>query len=180
MEPSPGYRYVDAFGMGLKGPPAEQLMAAWNSAVRQAERKPRRLKIPSPETITPTTPLRLAVAAELAFPDGSIGVSGLRKEIAKGNLAATRIAGKLFVTLADIEAMRKKCAVQNEAAPPRERGSIREAIDGSSSISGPTADDVKSAQAHLQASVQKLKKPSPNTSPKSTSPTSAPVIRLKS
>jgi hypothetical protein len=44
--------------------------------------------IPAPETITPDTPLRLDVAARLAFPGGGMTESGLRNEIAKGNLRA--------------------------------------------------------------------------------------------
>ena len=31
------------------------------------------LKIPPPEAVTPTTPLRLKVIAAIAYPDGSIG-----------------------------------------------------------------------------------------------------------
>ena len=55
------------------------------------------------------TPLRLAVAAELAFPDGSMSVSGLRREFQKGTLAIETIAGKQYTTLNDINAMRAKC-----------------------------------------------------------------------
>ena len=119
--------------------------------------------IPAPELITATTPLRLDVAARIAFPDGSMGVSGLRNEIAKGNLPAERIAGKLFVTLAGIERMRERCAVQKSAARPKAHGSTSTNVNsgGLSSTSGPTAADVKSAQAHLQTIVQKLKKPWP-------------------
>ena len=50
-------------------------------------------------------PLRLERAVELAFPEGGMTVSGLRKEIGRGNLAASRIAGKHFVTLAAIKEM---------------------------------------------------------------------------
>ena len=56
--------------------------------------------------ITPTTPLRLEMAAKLAFPDGSMGVAGLRKEIERGNLLAEKIAGRIYVTLDGIEEMR--------------------------------------------------------------------------
>ena len=35
---------------------------------------------PDPASITPNTPLRLAVAASIAYPDGSINASGLRRE----------------------------------------------------------------------------------------------------
>ena len=36
-------------------------------------------------------PLRLAVAAALAFPDGSMTASGLRREAARGRLVVERI-----------------------------------------------------------------------------------------
>ena len=55
------------------------------------------------------TPLRLEVAARLAFPDGSITVSGLRREIARGRLAFEMIAGKQFTTLTNIAEMRELC-----------------------------------------------------------------------
>jgi hypothetical protein len=82
--------------------------------------------IPSLETITPTTPLRLDIAARLAFPDSSMDVSGLRGEINKGNLGAEKIAGKLYVTLAGIAEMRQRCAVSKaEALPPGSQGKNR-------------------------------------------------------
>jgi hypothetical protein len=51
------------------------------------------------------TPLRLSVAAALAFPDGSMTASGLRREAARGRLVIERIAGKDFTTLANINRM---------------------------------------------------------------------------
>ena len=64
------------------------------------------------EKIRSDTPIRLRVAAELAFPDGSMTVSGLRKEAARGRLTVERIAGKDYTTLANIEQMRQLCRVQ--------------------------------------------------------------------
>ena len=40
------------------------------------------------------------VAASLAYPDGSMTASGLRREAAKGRLAIERIAGKDYTTIA--------------------------------------------------------------------------------
>ena len=62
--------------------------------------------------IGPDTPLRLKTAVEIAFPDGGMTVSGLRREAAKGNLVIETIAGKQFVTLHAIEEMRTKCRVE--------------------------------------------------------------------
>ena len=37
--------------------------------------------LPRLEDVTPDTPLRLTVAAALAFPDGSMSASGLQREV---------------------------------------------------------------------------------------------------
>jgi len=57
-------------------------------------------------------PMRLATAISVAFPDGGMTVSGLRREAARGRLVIERIAGKDFVTLAAINDMRERCRVQ--------------------------------------------------------------------
>jgi hypothetical protein len=54
-------------------------------------------------------PLRLSVAAALAFPDGSMTASGLRRECERGRLVIERIAGKDYTTLSAIEKMRELC-----------------------------------------------------------------------
>jgi hypothetical protein len=36
---------------------------------------------PAPGQVTPDTPLRLAVGAAIAFPDGSMTAAGLRREV---------------------------------------------------------------------------------------------------
>ena len=53
-----------------------------------------RCTIPKRENIDPDTPLRLGIAAAVAFPDGSMTASGLRREGARGRLILERIAGK--------------------------------------------------------------------------------------
>src|SRR6476469_9368222 len=57
-------------------------------------------------------PLRLDVAAALAYPDGSMTASGLRREAKRGRLVIERTAGKDYTTLADIARMRALCRVQ--------------------------------------------------------------------
>src|SRR6266481_7227675 len=64
------------------------------------------------ENVTSDAPLRLSIAAKLAFPDGSMTVSGLRREAARGRLRIERIAGKDFTTLEEIKRMRELCRVQ--------------------------------------------------------------------
>src|SRR5947209_1200110 len=62
--------------------------------------------------IGPNTPLRLAVAAALAYPDGSMTASGLRREAKRGRLVIERTAGKDYTTLANIARMRERCRVE--------------------------------------------------------------------
>src|SRR6516162_3209971 len=114
--------------------------------------------IPPPDKVTPDTPLRLEIAAALAFPDGSMTASGLRRESARGRLTIERIAGKDFTTLAEIERMRELCRVQRRvqdcgSAPPAEEaaGSLP-TPSGSSS----TATNI-SPQAALRAKLAKRK-----------------------
>jgi hypothetical protein len=69
-------------------------------------------KCPAREDIGDDQPLRLAVAAALAFPDGSMTASGLRREAGRGRLAIERVAGKDYTTLRNIEEMRALCRVE--------------------------------------------------------------------
>jgi hypothetical protein len=57
-------------------------------------------------------PIRLSTAAALAFPDGTMTVSGLRREALRGRLITERIAGKDFTTLDNVDRMRELCRVQ--------------------------------------------------------------------
>jgi hypothetical protein len=56
--------------------------------------------LPARAEIGPDTPLRLDVAAALAYPDGSMSASGLRREASRGRLVIERVAGKDYTTLA--------------------------------------------------------------------------------
>lgn len=64
------------------------------------------------DNIKQDSPLRLAVAAALAFPDGSMSTAGLRRESKRGRLTTMRIAGKDYTTLAYIEEMKERCLVK--------------------------------------------------------------------
>ena len=83
------------------------------------------------ELVGPDAPLRLEVAAALAYPDGSMTASGLRKEARKGRLVIERTAGKDYTTLAAIEEMRALCRVHPK---DRDFGSAKpDAIDAGAS-----------------------------------------------
>jgi hypothetical protein len=114
--------------------------------------------IPTPDKITPDTPLRLAIAAAIAFPDGSMTAAGLRREADRGRLVIERIAGKDFTTLRNIENMRKLCRVQAKA--PDSTFGPR---DVTPSATSPTAQlgssemvDATFSRAALQMKLQKL------------------------
>jgi hypothetical protein len=121
-------------------------------------------KFPQPETVTPTTPLRLEVAARLGFPDGSMSASALRRLAVSGQLDHERIAGKLFVTLNAISEMRSRCHVPAKApgyiCPKPKKGDN----DCGSSV----MVDRNLALDAMNMIASEAKKPSQNTSPKST------------
>jgi hypothetical protein len=125
--------------------------------------------------ITPTTPLRLDIAARIAFPDGSLTKSGLRREIARGRLECERIAGKQYVTLAAIEAMRIKCRENSKALASISGNAKAATLFGSSST-----EQQRSALASAQNVAEMLKKPSLNTLAKSIAPSGTTVIHLRS
>lgn len=102
-------------------------------------------------TITQATPLRLETAAKIAFPDGSMKLAGLRREIARGRLAYEVIANKHYTTLADIEDMRRLCRIQ--ATDPGARSSRRARIAEMSLGAGPA----ETLQELLRRRLQKRK-----------------------
>src|SRR5580704_6815309 len=100
--------------------------------------------LPARDQVSPDAPLRLAAAASLAFPDGSMTASGLRREAARGRLGIERIAGKDFTTLANIKRMRELCRVEVKVP---DCGSESVAIANQSGLSG--TETTKRARAAL-------------------------------
>src|SRR6266478_3443823 len=120
-------------------------------------------RVPTPAALTPTTPLRLQVAAQLAFPDGSITASALRRIAATGKLDHEKIAGKIYVTLNSIERMRSRCRVQAKDPDSNLNTTRTDHPNGSSATaSKPLALDA------MNATAQALKENLRNTSSKST------------
>ena len=104
--------------------------------------------------ISDDTPLRLAIAADLAFPDGSMKASSLRYEAARGRLVIERIAGKDYTTLANIARMRELCRLQ-----PKEPGSTSERPKATERPSGSSETGSTSrALDALQATAARLAK----------------------
>src|SRR5947207_5267283 len=130
-------------------------------------------------TVGPDTPLRLSEALKLAFPNGGMTVSGLRRERDRGRLAVERIAGKEFTTLADIERMRALCRSEAKA---RDCGSSPADPSATSAPCGSSAtEDANTALALARAKLSKLKERSPTASSQTqASRERATVIPLKS
>src|SRR5262249_51767494 len=125
---------------------------------------------PNRSEIGATTPLRLALAAELAYPDGSMTASGLRREASRGRLVLERTAGKDYTTLAEIERMRELCRV--EARGQDSGCAMPNTTKTETSLTPPygssrTVNTEKALDAALMI-VNKLKSDSPNTSAAST------------
>src|SRR5262252_3816307 len=123
-------------------------------------------------------PLRLSEAARLAFPDGSMTATALRRERDKGRLVTERICGRDYTTLANIMEMRKLCRVS-----PREPISTSNppapAAAKLSPPAGPSATvDTNSAYLSLKANLNKHNKPSPGTSSANTTPVSSATVIL--
>jgi hypothetical protein len=117
------------------------------------------IRVPDRENITATTPLRLETAVKLAFPDGSMSVSALRRLAVGGKVTHEVIAGKYFITLAAIEEMRERCRVPAKAPASVSRKAAVEPHDGSSGT-----DSESLALAAMNATAQALKESLRNTS----------------
>lgn len=78
----------------------------------------RRKPISVPKLPDPDVPLRLSVAAAVAFPDGSMVPSSLRREANRGRLVIERVAGKDFATLANIERRARASQVRGRPGSP--------------------------------------------------------------
>jgi hypothetical protein len=115
--------------------------------------------LPPTDQVTQDTPLRLGIAAKMAFPDGSMTAAGLRREAAKGKLVIERVAGKDFTTLANIERMRELCQLHPKELDFGSAGNAETRKAGlrtPPSTSSETAD-ISRARAAAEMTVAKLK-----------------------
>ena len=143
-------------------------------------------ELPERSAITDDTPLRLEVAARLAFPDGSMSASGLRKERERGRLVTMMIARKEYTTLSHIERMKELCLSHPRArASGRKSGAAtkpaKAASRTGSSETGASNAALASALRTAESLRRKPKKRSSDTSSKSTDPrASADVVPMPS
>jgi len=119
-------------------------------------------------------PIRLDVAARIAFPDGSIGPKGLRKERDRGRLTTEIIAGKEYTTLKAIEKMRELCRVQAKvlASSGERKASAKTAPLGALPVGGSGTEAISTARDALMAKLRMLKQNSPSSSQRSSPPKS--------
>jgi hypothetical protein len=94
----------------------------------------------------------------IAFPDGTMTASGLRREAERGRLIIERIANKDYTTLAQIERMRELCRVEAKvptsgSVPPAESTGVSSHAP-SGSLSTAT---VISARDALKAKLERRK-----------------------
>jgi hypothetical protein len=134
-------------------------------------RRPRRIlrDLPKLDTIGPNTPLRLDVAATLAYPDGSMTASGLRRERDKGRLVIERTAGKDYTTLAYINRMRELCQVKEKVPASISVG--RDATGADKSRIPPSTSSATEVISEAQAALRMILG-EPNDALRSTSPAS--------
>jgi hypothetical protein len=120
-------------------------------------------KLPPLEAVMPNAPLRLDVAAALAFPDGSMTASGLRREAAKGRLAIEQIAGKDYTTLGAISEMRALCRNEAKARASGSNPPAATPMEICAQPSGSSATGAPNAALVLaRAKLARLKLPSQN------------------
>lgn len=132
------------------------------------------MTMPARELIDGDTPLRLSIAAELAFPDGSMTESGLKREYDRGRLACERICGRLYTTLDDVKQMRALCRENQKGSGNISGNGLAARPFGSSST-----DRTKSAQAAGLTIAQGLIARSSATSQQNTGQTGEKVIPLR-
>ena len=114
---------------------------------------PEVLAFPCPPGIGLDTPLRLSKALAIAFPDGSLKPSTLMTEHRRGNLELEKVGGRWFVTLRDIQEMRKKCRV---VVNRPDSGS--ESAQAARPYTSSSTEAVRSARAAALIAAERLKK----------------------
>lgn len=127
-----------------------------------------------PDGVGPNDPVRLDVAARIAFKDGSMTVSGLRREVRRGRLSVERIAGRDYTTLADIERMRVLCREEQKGRAYTSVNAPDAPRFGLSST-----EKTNSGRAAVLMIAEELKNSCKRTSPASTARRGTAVIPLK-
>src|ERR1700730_10900205 len=142
-----------------------------------------RKPLPPLDTIKPDTPLRLDVAAALAFPDGSITGNSLRKAAIQEELEHEILRGKYHTTLSAIDDWRASCRVhpKGQGSGPARQSETRTARSANARSGSSETDRGRSARAALQKMLKAPTGNSANTLPANPSPTAvANVVPIRS
>ena len=124
---------------------------------------------PSPDDWADDEPMTLKEAVAVFYPHGPLTVSSLRTEIANGRLATAKVAGRYYVTPANLKALfepRTLPCPGNQKAPAFTFARPGPTGGQMPSMSSEMVEQ-KSALASARTSLRALKKPSGNTSGRS-------------
>lgn len=127
-----------------------------------------------PSKVDRDTPLRLDVAAALAFPDNSMTMSSLRKERNAGRLETWMMAGKEFTSLAAIDEMVKQCRAQRRVPASTSSPPATTLPDGLL-IARPGSSETESERFALEAALTRCLPPKPPSAPISSESTILPL-----
>ena len=121
---------------------------------------PRVRRRSSPAEWDPDEPMTLTEAVAVFFPEGPLSVASLRTEIRKGRLRASKVAGRLFVTPADLRSL---FAPERWAGLARDRGftcGTAGSMAAAAAVSPPSTSSAtgrfKLAQAAARTALHKL------------------------
>lgn len=111
----------------------------------------------APELDPRDVPYRLKDILPIAYPQGNMTITGLRREIARGNLVVELVAGRQYVTLRAIEEMRERCRVKAKA--PASGSGRRASSAGSRALANTSSsmEQSRSAQDALRANLARQK-----------------------
>jgi hypothetical protein len=121
---------------------------------------------PAPSDWGDDEPMTLIEAVAVFFPEGPLTVSSLRTEIANGRLATAKVAGRYYVTPANLKALfepRTLTCPESPKAPAFTFARPGPTGGQAPSMSSATVEQ-KSALAAARMSLKALKKPSGSTS----------------
>ena len=125
---------------------------------------------PNPADWPDDEPMTLKEIIAVFYPDGPLTVASLRSSIAAGRLTPSFVAGKHFITPAQLRELFRPqpCpdAPKVRASTSAPAGSIPVRANPSPTSTTLGTERLRSARAAAQSALARLSKPLPNTSPK--------------
>lgn len=129
---------------------------------------------PNPADWPDDEPMTLKEIIAVFYPDGPLTVASLRSAISAGRLTPSVVAGKHFITPAQLRALFTPLKVSRPCpAAQKDRASISAPAGSTPARASPSptsttsgTDRLRSAQAAAQSALGRLSKPLQNTSPR--------------